>query len=483
VERWGRVVLAACYLAMIAVPIQKQLWFDELYTYYIAAAPDLGRMFETIRAVDLNPPVIYLVTRGWQEVAGTGDAVSRIPVSIAFFLAAMGFYSFLKPRMGAAWATAAVLLFWCTPSFRYATELRPYGFVMLFFSLTLVGWDWANGPKRRLALGAMAVGSLGLIFSHVLAVSTLGPILLAEMSRQYRKRRIDWAIWACLLLPLAGMATYIPLMPKVAGEVYPATFQAGPRKVATFFLKALSGMCVPLGIAAVLARFGAKFRWKAAWTGNWDLIWMAAGLLSIPFLINGLTMATHGVFFDRYALATSVTLCGAGAAVLAGSTGFSGRAGWAAVAGLVGFGIWINGVQPGLREQRMSSEPNLTKLRTDLPLVVANGATFLELDHYENGEFARRVYYLTERESAIRLAHTTLFEVLPLLKKHFPIRANVKPYGEFLKTHRNFLLFSDLDWPEEWTGKKLREDGATLTPISGWNSRYGAGGRVYEVRF
>jgi len=37
----------------------RQLWHDELFTYYIAQAPSLSRLWEELH-LDLNPPMLYL---------------------------------------------------------------------------------------------------------------------------------------------------------------------------------------------------------------------------------------------------------------------------------------------------------------------------------------------------------------------------------------------------------------------------------------
>lgn len=125
---------------MSAALIRRHLWLDELATYYISGAPSFHRMFEALGSgIDYNPPLIYLITRAWQFVVGPDETLSRIPVAAAFFLASIGVFLFLKPRINSMWATCAVLMFWSTPSFYFATELRPYALVLMFFSFVLLG--------------------------------------------------------------------------------------------------------------------------------------------------------------------------------------------------------------------------------------------------------------------------------------------------------------------------------------------------------
>src|SRR5712671_3986997 len=57
-------------LMMVFVPsvlgrsLEKPLWHDELFTFYISQAPDLSSLFRDTRLIDLNPPLSYLLTRG-----------------------------------------------------------------------------------------------------------------------------------------------------------------------------------------------------------------------------------------------------------------------------------------------------------------------------------------------------------------------------------------------------------------------------------
>src|SRR5208282_1183540 len=98
-----------------------------------------------------------------------------------------------------------------------------------------------------------------------------------------------------------------------------------------------------------------------------------------------------------------------------------------------------------------------------LPFVTASGATFLEMDQREASGFTGRLYYLTDRESAVR-NHSTIFEeVFPPVKKWFPIRAKIEPYREFVTHNQEFLVLGTRGFPEDWLLQKLEQDGARIT--------------------
>ena len=101
-------------------------------------------------------------------------------------------------------------------------------------------------------------------------------------------------------------------------------------------------------------------------------------------------------------------------------------------------------------------------IRPDLPFVTASGMTFLEMDHREEPAFAGRLYYLTDREAALR-NHSNIFEeVFPPVRKWFPIRATIEPYGDFVTRNREFLVLGTRGFPEDWLLQKLEQDGAQI---------------------
>ena len=481
--------LLLCYLPMSAALIRRHLWLDELATYYISGAPSFHRMFEALGSgIDYNPPLIYLITRAWQFIVGPDETLSRIPVAAAFFLASIGVFLFLKPRINSMWATCAVLMFWSTPSFYFATELRPYALVLMFFSFVLLGWDHSHEKNRRAALVCIFVGSLGLMLSHVLAVFALGAICLAELAGQIEQRHLHVPLWLCLLLPVTAIFSYIPFIHRFEGGVYPAAFQAGIHRFGAYLFNQGTGLWIPFvsaAIAALAVGFlqGRRLQYPVRVPRTRE-IWLTIGLLSLPLLLNGIMMLEHLPFFDRYALEASLTVCVLVIAALAYLSGFNYLAGLAALALLTIFGFERNLVIPIENQRRADLQPRLSQVQpANLPFVVSNGVIFLELDHYERPDFLARVVFLTDRNAAKRIAHSTLFDtIISLEKTYFPVRSQVEPYHDFVARHRRFLLLANPGWPEEWMLRKLAEDGAVLTRTSGWNDRYPIGGYVYDVR-
>ncbi len=455
---------------MITGPLHRLFSHDELFTYYMAQAPTFSRLVEEIRNLDLNPPLVYLVTRWWQHLFGTGEVATRTPSAICFLLASLGFIRFLSRRVGILWGSAAVVLFWCSPYFQYATEIRPYALLLLGFSLALVSWDHAISHTRRaLALAGLFAGIVIMMLSHVFGLFSVGALLLAELVRTARLRRVDWPIWAMLLLPLATGITYIPLMQRFEAGAFPLRYQGGPRKVAVFFAKAALGIATPVEVlcVAVLAagwfhRSSAAERPAVHWE-DWGL-WI--GMLLPVFLINIMLMRTHAAFFERYCVTSALAFAAACVLALGRLAGFRRVPGACALVVLLGTGLWLYFVPPAFGHQLRSDPGAFDALRPDLPFVASSGLTFLEMDHYEHPGFVSRLYYLTDRKAAIEYAHATIFEGMPFEKRYFPIRANVEPYAQFVAAHPHFLVLGTMDFPEDWLLRKLVKEGANVKPVA-----------------
>jgi hypothetical protein len=117
----------------------------------------------------------------------------------------------------------------------------------------------------------------------------------------------------------------------------------------------------------------------------------------------------------------------------------------------------------------------------NLPFVAASGLTFFEMDHREPSEMVNRLYYLTDREAALKFAHATIFEGFATIKNWFPVRANVEPYSHFVAKHPYFMVLATPDYPEDWLMRKLAFDGAQFRYFGNVPTGY-KDGMLFEVR-
>ncbi len=446
--------LTALFIALVAGPLGRRLWFDELFTFYIAQAPSLARLFDGIAHVDLNPPLIYLLVRLFHRLAGTSELITRLPAAIGFYLGSIGVLVFLRRRIGVLWGTAAVLLFWTTPYFRLATQARPYGLLFGFFAFSLVSYD-------RRSVKGLAIGNAGMMLSHVFAPLSIAAFGAAELFRTMKTRRIDWRVWGSLILPLLISLAYIPATRNFQKFYFPAAFQASGDQILHYYVRLLFLYMYPagflgIGLALVALPF-TKFVRRGLPGGGAAILWSVA-LLVTPVALNLVLMRSGGAFWERYCMTSALAFYLLVTIGLGWVTGFRKSSGLAACFAFAAVAL----ATPFPPDSQLPEPKALEALPGDLPIVSASGLSFLEMDHYLGSSLLSRVYYLVDRPSAIAYAHATIFENLPTVAQDFPVRAHVEDYHSFAAAHRRFLVIDRPDYMEDWLLRKLCDDGASI---------------------
>ena len=446
-----RVALAGLlifYIALVALANHRHLWHDELYTFYIAQAPSLTDLWKDLN-LDLNPPLIYLAARAVMAALGNTALAVRLPSIVAFFLGSLCLYSLVARRLRPSYGLLAVLIFWSTPAFDFATEARPYGLLIGFFGLALLSWQRAiESPRRRWSTLTLALAVSGMMLSHLLAIVLLSPFLLAEALRSIRLRRLDWPIAVALLAPCSLPFLFLRTIASYqSGNAFPHALQAGPRKMASYYYWTLhsEGWVLLLAFCAALAVYLVGRRQAATWPKYADFeMAFVAGLLALPIVVNAAMMLSHGAFFTRYAAPTlfayPLVLCALLAAFTQANRNSALVMG-ALMALYIPVQYFVNPFPP---------RPDFTQVYPGLPLVAASGLTFLEMDHEQPPETVDRLHYLTDRAYALQYAHATIFEGLPALKQRFPIRGHVEPFRDFVRANRRFLVIGTMDYAEDW---------------------------------
>jgi len=447
-ERIALAGLLLFYSALVAAAMHRHLWHDELYTYYIAQAPSLAALWKDLN-LDLNPPLIYLAARASMHLFGNTALGVRLPSIVAFFGASLCLYSLVERRLKPSYGVLAVLIFWSTPAFDFATEARPYALILGSFGWALLSWQRSiEGPGRHWPLLTLALAVSGMMLSHLLAILFLIPFLVAEAVRSIRSRRIDGPMAAALVVPCSLSLLFLRTIASYrSSNAFPHALEAGPRKMASYYYRTLSpeGWVLLVAFSAALAvclmgRSPASARARYA---DFELAFLA-GLLALPVVVNAAMMSSHGAFFTRYAAPTLFAYPLVLAALLAAFTQ-TNRHGALVMGALLALYIPVQYlVKPLL------PPPSFAQAHPELPLVAASGLTFLEMDHEQPIETVQRLYYLTDREYALQYAHASIFEGLPTVKQRFPIRGHVEPFRDFVRAHPRFLVIGTVDYAEDW---------------------------------
>ncbi|WP_160115003.1 glycosyltransferase family 39 protein [Bryocella elongata] len=514
---WLIAVIFLLYVpAVLDASRHKPLWHDELYTYFLANAPTVKAMLAQSRSFDLNPPLIYLATRGSLHLFGQGAFATRLPEMLAFLVALLALFGFVRRRMGALFAFFAVCVVMQSDIFQLATEARPYALMYAGFLVALLAWQKAtDGPaehnSRRWALAVLPLAVAAMLLSHVFSLAPLAALIAAELFRSLRLRRFDWPVLLGLLLPLALTVLYGPLLSNHGAALYPAAFQPSGDVIFATYIHAIDREIIALLLtaAAVLGLLGVDhLRGGPPSHGHrWFFTqaeWFALGsVLALPLLLMVYLAIRQGAFFVRYAGIMVWAVAVLTAALLARWT--MNREGAAAVpdprAALLGsiIVLLMSGL-PFVLPQQMTahelipthanSEPKpepcqacaiTAQLDPTLPLVDASGLAFVEMNHRENDAVLSRLYYLTDAEASARIAHANIFERMPEVVQAFALHGHSEPYAAFMTRHRHFFLFGQHDYPEDWIIPKLIEDGARLQFLRTTHDGYWHDTELYEV--
>ncbi len=471
--------LLLLYLAVTALSGSRELWHDELYTYYIAKAPSLARLFRELQ-LDLNPPLEYLSVRASLSVFGDSAYATRLPSIIAFLVGSLCYYRFISKQLGWMYGVLVVLVWWSTPFLIYSTEARPYALVVGWFGIAMLAWEQASKTGRsKASVLLLAAAVTGMMLSHIFSLLYIQPFCLVEAWRLYRTRRFDWALGGALLIPAMIPFAFVKFMARFRSSLFPTVFAASPRRLAAFYYHILSPEALALAIA-VAAALALGFRSKSLRTNSAKIITstdiiFTAGLLLLPELVILALIKTHGAFFPRYAILFGLGLAFLVVFGVAQLTDTSRLAAGVAccVLFLYDTGAIVSAYKAFQIEKAWpAKQAAMLRTRPDLPIAATNGVTFLQMSQYASPAMAQRLYYLTDRDLAIRYAHATMFQDLGSLKRYFPIHATVQPYWQFVGQHSQFLVFGSAEWPEDWLIRCLRDQHANVQPVGSFVGPY-----------
>lgn len=520
----------ACGWVRLHTLTTRFLGHDELFTFYIAGAPNIRQLMTLTRTIDLHPPLSYLLVRMSFAIFGAHAWSCRLPFLVAFVIAAAVLFWFVRRLSSSVHALVAVLFLWSHPFTYLADEARPYSLVLCFTVLMLVSWHWAieNLTRRRWALVVLTAGGFGLLLSHVFGVLPYGALLGAELIRLRIRRKTDWRLWSALLAPALCVLTYRPLIHTHSGLLFAREYAVTPIRVFSFYWESIRYVATPLAVIGLLALLWPISR-KAISVAprsrpaaiTVPLGFLLASLAAIPLAIGIIFACTGAAFFDRYGVVWVIPFALVPALVLGDRTHRNQLAGTcvALVLGVVFFfnttgRPWLLGqvssVVPSKVAERLlyavalfpiypplncphppaylgaslATAPRVGHLETfepELPLVAHTGLTFLELDRREPFEVTQRLYLLTDEGAAASIAHDTVFEHYEEVKKVFPIRGKVEPYCTFVSTYHRFLVVGAYTHPQGWLLRKLERDGAVLRAV-GTCSETTEGCQIYEAR-
>ena len=493
---WGAPALALYLGAVVSLAARAHLWNDELYTWYFARLPSMGRVWEELSTgVEQLPPFFYVLTRASLAVFGNNELALRAPAIAGIALACVCLFVLLTRLAGPAYGAVAAAVPLATHALRYSWEARPYGLLVGCAAAAFLCHHLrADGVRPRLAAAGLAAALAAATGIHYYGVLIVLPIAFGELVRAFLARNVDWPVVAALLAPAVPLAIATPLILDAqkyaqafwtrfnlvsAADFYVFLLRAGvfPAWRIPNWLGWSFSAAVLVGALAVLLRPGLQRR-------EAPVVATAIGFTLLPLggVVVGL-LAT-GAYSPRYVLPAVL-----GPAVLVSLALHriaAGRHVWGVVAAalvvgwsVVVFQYWHRDVSWDLDRQRDLIGFLERETRPGgHPVAVAHPHDFFELSHYAPPQLAGRLLRLSAPEEALQyLGSRSAEDGLVVLSAFSPLR--VVPLDGF---DEPFLLLMTVRGSESgwnWIEPALRADGRTLVPVASDEPR---GFWLYRVR-
>ena len=478
---WIFILVGILYFAGTgAIAWTKTMWLDEIATHIPATAQSWGELWEYYaNGNEVHTPVASAIMRLSLQVFGDNGWGVRLPYIVGYFLLVLGCYKFSGRRAGELWGLVAGSLVLVTSTFEYATEARPYAFLMGLGAMAAWAWQRLGEPGKRAGWLVLMTGSLALSISlHFFGVFLLIPLMGAELARWYERGRKDWAIAIAIALsPLS----YLPFLPGVlkGKAIYAGNYWSRPqlssieesyRFLLTFaFFPLLAGL-----LAWALSRFLLPdSKQENESPGKVPMPeWVLVGLWATMPVFMVVASFALGAYVARYALPATF-----GVVVLITWLFWqrSRNDRWLALVMASVFVFWFSWKTPGTARRQWAESggyPNrsadafmhkkwrASAHRSELPVVVTPAVFFINVFQYTTGPLHSRVRYISSRPYATALdgtdtgdgwlIHTTKAGQLP-----------VTDFDEFIKKNPRFLLLANTTVPT-WQVEKLRQLGARL---------------------
>jgi hypothetical protein len=481
----GFCVILAAWVFFVVTGIRAQhrlFWYDELLTVKICALPTFTDVWAAVRAgMDLNPPLQFLAVRASQGLFGSGHLATRLPVIIGFLVMSLCLFLLLRRRMPVSLAIAGMIFPWLTEAYRFALDARPYGILLGCAGAALLCWSRAaEGGRRVVWLAGLSLSLALALLTHCYAVLLALPFLSGEIVRLRERKRADWGMWAALAASALPLAIYPAMLaanaapPVQRSWFFHVTLGTAPDT----YREMLEPAFWPLVLAVLfLVTAGLSSKRASSMTEGFAMrpseLAVVIGYAAIPVSAVMLSAVTTHSFSLRYG---SCGVIGVACLLAMAVARQANAARNGAVLALLflssfaaGFGqqLWT-AIHPA--EVHASGPAELQPVRADsvpahpllshasgnqLPVVIASGLQFLEIEHYGGDALLARTYYLTDVEASLRRTGAASFDATyPTMKRLFHLRANVVPVDAFLAQHRQFLLYSS-GYVVEWLQPEL----------------------------
>ena len=441
------VAVAAFFAITCAISQTRLIWYDEIFTRQVV---DLGSWKRIVAAlhhgIDLQPPLFYFLTVYTRNIGGE-EVGLRLPAMLAFTFAGFSLYVVARRWFPPGYAIGAAVTPWILFFGELGMEARPYGLVIGFAALALLGWTFRDRAPLAGRVGYIA-GMLGAAAAHYYGFMIAAPFGIAAVWTLLRERRWDLCtILGCVCAGVTDLWNIQLIREGIAiyknGAWNPPSWRV--------LANSLYGGCFAVLAALFLVysllqtqrtRDGLR---EESPPGESVACW--AGFSAIPILAMFMARAVSGMFglryFSMFSLGYGLLL----AYLLERAAKRSRLAGYIAGCGaLIAFGCTAalnEGNMQAARERLFASCDRFAGFLEqpayrDSPFLIGDPHMALQLALYCE-DLRNRIVFATDPARALAyLGHNTDDKAMLLLRESAPIR--IEPLDEFLRAERRRVL-------------------------------------------
>ncbi len=234
--------VAAIYTSLTLLTLTKwDIWFDESFTARLIRFP-MGEMLRRA-ALDVHPPLYYLLLRGWQHMFGWSLGSLR-SMSVIFGVIAVCYGLYIVHQLyGKKVAVYAAPLFALAPVvIRYGQEMRMYTLSMIFVEGAIYNYLRYRQSRKTVHIVWYGVFAALLLYTHYFAsLALLAPAALELKELFARPQKGFWqrvmAEKRYWLANVAAGVTFLPWLPTFLDQAHAVSmgFWIGPVTSSSFF--------------------------------------------------------------------------------------------------------------------------------------------------------------------------------------------------------------------------------------------------------
>ena len=476
------VVFALVLLALSAARLP--FWYDESLTVRLSRLGSIAELWRAVTAgFEFTPPLIYVATKATRLLPGPETLTARIPGLAGFVLLSVFLFIFLERRLGAWFASAAVVLLPLADyTVRYAIEARAYMLLLGVSAIALVCWQSTVDRRSRLAPFGLACSVAAALLLHVWAILLPLALTLGEAVEFLRTRRLRWRVIWPLIAASPALAVYPILLGASKTVIFggPAYAPTSDKLYAAFRSDVPRPRVVVAVVAATFvagwcARKGAREQGAREMETPRGLepaeIAVFGALLASPVVPYLYATVSAGAFMTRYAvfaLPAMVALIGAVLFAIGGGQRLAGQS--ATLVALLGVWLYFPAKVPTAGSQSAALE-SLTAssglLDADVPLVLVNPVDVLAFDDQATDAERGRAVYVADSTLALKYTGTNGIDLGYERGQPF-LNVGVRrvSYDDLTRGRSRLYLLGK--WQAlSWLPQRLRDDGWALAERGG----------------